>query len=78
MRYPTASILGACILSGLIACDQTTWPAEPSAPSDAVAGVTQQFTIRNLGTLGGGGRIVGFRVTTGGGLRAALWTPATP
>ena len=55
MTNRMAVVLGACALTGLAACNDPTRPADPPAtsPAAAVAAVEQQFTVRNLGTLGG-------------------------
>ena len=56
MTNRMAVVLGAWALTGLAACDDPTRPTDPPAtsPAPAVAAVEQQFTVRNLGTLGGG------------------------
>jgi probable HAF family extracellular repeat protein len=75
--------LGVTILA---ACDDPTRPAEPadtSSPAPEVAALHRQYTIRDLGTFGGGeagalginelGEVVGFAQLRSGGLRAFLW-----
>jgi probable HAF family extracellular repeat protein len=78
-------VLGAVVLTGLAACDDPTRPAEPSItpPTAAVAAVERQFTIRDLGTLGGTGsdgegineqgEVVGSADLLSGERRAFLW-----
>ena len=48
-------VLGVWLLASLAACDDSTQPAEPSStpPAAAAVAVEQQFTVRDLGTLGG-------------------------
>jgi probable HAF family extracellular repeat protein len=80
-------VLGVCVLTGLAACDPPTRPLE-SAITAPVAGVTalqQEFTVRDLGTLGGTfsdaeginelGEVVGVSMTDVGTDRAFLWRP---
>lgn len=48
-------VLGACVLTGLAACDHPTRPLEPAitAPAAGVTALQQEFTFRDLRTLGG-------------------------
>ena len=47
-------VLAACALTGLAACNDPTRPADPRPRLRPPLGaVEQQFTVRNLGTLGG-------------------------
>ena len=48
-------VLSVCILAGLAACDASTRPDETSIlPHGPALGLVDgQFTVRNLGTLGG-------------------------
>ena len=75
----------AWALTSLAACNDPTQPADAPAtsPAPAVAAVQQQFTLRNLGTLGGGsslgnginerGEVVGVAELPSGTERAFLW-----
>ena len=77
---------GVLALTGLGACNEPTRPADPSVtpPATAVA-AEQQFTVRNLGTLGGPfsegsgineqGEVVGWANLPSGNARAFLWRP---
>ena len=86
MTNPMAVVLAASGLTGLAACDDPTRPADPSVtpPAAAAAAVEQQFTVRNLGTLGGTfsfaiginerAEVVGVCQTSRpGNIRAFLW-----
>ena len=77
---------GVWLLASLAACDDSTQPAEPSStpPAAAVAvAVAQQFTVRDLGTLGGTishansineqGEVAGVAQNAAGQPRAFLW-----
>ena len=79
--------LGLCLAAALAACDDATRTSEPSAapPAVPVAAALQQFTVRNLGTLGGSqssaagineaGEVVGNSEVPSGKTRAFLWRP---
>jgi hypothetical protein len=79
------TIFGAWLLASLAACNDPTQPAEPSIPppAAAVVAVEQQFTVRNLGTLGGGlshgnsineqAEVAGVSQLPSGERRAFLW-----
>ena len=77
---------GVWLLASLAACDDSTQPAEPSSPPPAAAvavAVEQQFTVRDLGTLGGTlshansineqGEVAGVAQNAAGEPRAFLW-----
>jgi probable HAF family extracellular repeat protein len=78
-------VLGACALTGLIACDLSTRPEESpvNQPGPSFGIVAQGFTVKNLGTLGGAfsganainelGEVAGFAALASGEARAMLW-----
>ena len=79
-------VFGALALTGLAACNEPTRPADPAVTLPAAAAaVEQQFTIRNLGTLGGTfsngiginerTEVSGFSDLPSGEVRAFLWRP---
>ena len=55
MPFIRPVVIGGLFLTGLTACETPTISNEPSATSTGaeLIAVTQQFTIRSLGTLGG-------------------------
>jgi len=80
------TVCGVWLLASLAACDDSTQPAEPSStpPTAAAAvAVAQQFTVRDLGTLGGTishansineqGEVAGVAQNAAGQPRAFLW-----
>lgn len=81
------TILGVSLFVILAACGDPTRPGEPplTPPNTAVGAVTQQFTVRNLGTLGGAfsganainelGQVAGFSQLPSGETHAMLWRP---
>jgi probable HAF family extracellular repeat protein len=77
-------VLWTLTLMGVTACDEPTRPAETVvAPPAAATAAARQFTVRNLGTLGGTlsegrgineqGEVVGFATLPSGNARAFLW-----
>ena len=80
-------VLSAWLLASLAACNDSTQPSEPSVtpPAAAVAAVAQQFTVRDLGTLGGvnsqasgintSGQVVGISYTSYGSLHSFRTAP---
>jgi probable HAF family extracellular repeat protein len=78
-------VLSVCILAGLAACDASTRPDETSIlPHGPALGLVDgQFTVRNLGTLGGAfsganainelGEVAGFSALPSGHVRAIIW-----
>jgi probable HAF family extracellular repeat protein len=80
----TALALGAGVLAGLAACGDSARLTEPSLTSQQATGaVEHQFTVRNLGTLGGNesfalginerAEVVGSSLLASGKVRAFLW-----
>ena len=78
------TVCGVWLLASLAACDDSTQPAEPSStPPAAAVAVEQQFTVRDLGTLGGTlshansineqGEVAGVAQNAAGEPRAFLW-----
>src|SRR5438128_5108116 len=78
----------AVVLLTLVACNEPTRPATPRSPqADITVGPSSQFTVTDLGTLGGtfalafrineGGQVVGWSTTSSGDTHAFLWRAGT-
>lgn len=77
--------LSALVATSVVACNEPTQPADsPPAPADAVLAANADYTVTDLGTLGGtfayafrineAGQVVGASTTAAGDEHAFLWT----